>query len=1590
MSSCNLNCRRLPGVPLFRANGRSASLAKATLANEIFEKSFLTNNSPLEKRSFQREIRGVLHKSKSYETIKKILPHRDVQCLSIAEKIELIKIVDQAMERIKPEANEKLVSIILCLMEGFKNTSTKAKIIKLVYSCKNELILTGFNEKIEKMEGATATLRSLEEFVPNFKIFEDFQTVFDWMITNKVPLQNLRNPNFTSILSHAHAFAFLGKEEFKFILSYLSMTTSAELTSPDFLFISQDLKKLTMQQRQKICKFYRLYQKYISINESHLQMLIELVHQLEDNELQFIDEIILKYVDKNKKDIVQIVKWVRTWPINADIKSYLGLLSNLQISLNSTTVQIISVILSNSKDNNEVVGFLDSLREWQSLAGQDFLTHLQRLNKQNILLTIKEMPIRLAKFRIPHTRTLLSQVGLKRLFSPLFRDFLEDLGNNFPEIQINSASEAESLIQEFEKKIKSEQGISISKFLYNCEDPKLRTRLLQLAQDFSPEDPKSLEAFIKNTSAIDLEKQNQIFKSLDFFSHSEKTFENFITLFDRATQSEKVLEHYTYRNGYSPLIGNIDKFSHLDRQEFDFLIIASDLSNNHDNRIMAEMLTEISGLSLGQRQRIRDSYVIYEKYGKYASKNNIELKLLKDAITWVTQLQTTPQENANLSHFFLNFGRKSFLHVSDFATITCFIQKCPLQSIKKFLKSVGLELNGSLARISSAIFNLSNEKEHDNLLQNIKKLHNNNISFWEGNALPPNEESLISVLRNFPDVDRFTSRTTKNQISEGVLLIPPVFHIEYKSYCDNLHCNAEFDSTGFLLKDFLNQKRINVIELKALLLNQLGAGDQPIDPYQASVATVLHSIWFDLGILWNEEDEDPLYQRVGEISFFATNYQNDPKNPFNVYTLFEKSLNQIDLEPLIKNQQVAGYYCRFNTKTFQNLSGAFSCKFSDLPLIDRNLKQYFSKLDSRLAQLSSVAKKDTLRAINNFINQANSTEGKGNYSFCKEILQNQFLADLLRDHQPNEQVSTTSVKLYTILHYFQSVSDEIDPKRKDSDFLSANAEENENLCKVLSKRDELLINFCRDLDTCISGKNSVISTWYNIVPQNYHTKKNLFNYSAPVERQEKIEKDSKQQMEEKLYKVADCDKKKELFLREMNSVIQIVLEKKIRDKRLLDKWAGTDGNARTQPSHQITYLKNLIAHLIGLTHEFTFDTYTRLITNQLFEKNLKEVIQIFYEHFHPQDIVDALIESIREDAENVHKLKVIANRDPQNQEAQKVYKHANKAYETRTQIMQQIFSTRCYETFLIKEMKLPMKIAKALSNDDRFNDVTFLRTYMEDARKAPDIAKALMKSVREEAENVHKLKVVANNQNPQNQEAQKAYEKANKAYETRIMQQPFSIRQYEIFLTQKMRLSMKAAKAISNDNRFNDINFLRTYMENAQKAREAVAKEKEAERVEKSNQSTEKDEEIAKRARTEAIQDLFELVGSEDIELIRKFFAEPNYSRQINFFCKTICAHWISTEKDGEIIKSAKTEAIQDLLELVGPGGLELIRKFFAPPRIDHSCQIDSFLNTIDQSALWVTQEDENYVDQIVGMRASGAVKLLEIAGYLSIAKYNI
>lgn len=92
----------------------------------------------------------------------------------------------------------------------------------------------------------------------------------------------------------------------------------------------------------------------------------------------------------------------------------------------------------------------------------------------------------------------------------------------------------------------------------------------------------------------------------------------------------------------------------------------------------------------------------------------------------------------------------------------------------------------------------------------------------------------------------------------------------------------------------------------------------------------------------------------------------------------------------------------------------------------------------------------------------------------------------------------------------------------------------------------------------------------------------------------------------------------------LDSIIQAFLLTQLSENNALMK-ALVGTQHINQVAHQAQYIKNQIAWRVGLKHEIKFDHYTGCISQTLFNRPLKQLLEIAFQHITPKQFVEEFI-----------------------------------------------------------------------------------------------------------------------------------------------------------------------------------------------------------------------------------------------------------------------------------------------------------------------------------------------------------------------------
>jgi hypothetical protein len=147
----------------------------------------------------------------------------------------------------------------------------------------------------------------------------------------------------------------------------------------------------------------------------------------------------------------------------------------------------------------------------------------------------------------------------------------------------------------------------------------------------------------------------------------------------------------------------------------------------------------------------------------------------------------------------------------------------------------------------------------------------------------------------------------------------------------------------------------------------------------------------------------------------------------------------------------------------------------------------------------------------------------------------------------------------------------------------------------LSEKEEALITFAESVKNCTGGKFEGVANFYaqGLEP------KDKFKIEIPNEPDKAVAEAKAILVEEFQNCISSQFSGTNPLMMELTGVTKI-----------------------QQASHQSIYLKNLIAHIVGLQHNLTFDMHSGVLYDKLINLSREEVLEIFFKHFTPETLVN--------------------------------------------------------------------------------------------------------------------------------------------------------------------------------------------------------------------------------------------------------------------------------------------------------------------------------------------------------------------------------
>ncbi len=336
-------------------------------------------------------------------------------------------------------------------------------------------------------------------------------------------------------------------------------------------------------------------------------------------------------------------------------------------------------------------------------------------------------------------------------------------------------------------------------------------------------------------------------------------------------------------------------------------------------------------------------------------------------------------------------------------------------------------------------------------------------------------------------------------------------------------------------------------------------------------------------LIWNNRErfglmeEMPLAQLAMRIMIISNpDMAGDAKSAFNVYK--KHVLDEKTPTPSISipKHTIAGVSVRLNQKVLEDRAKAeVKITFGELPktVTSQTVEELFGALASRVQNLDATLKAEITQYVDG---STGSSITNLRQNFTNDLYINSLLSTT---GQSTDPAPKDIQRFYSILNYIKSLSNAI-----------ADGE-------LLSPREDALLKISASIQNCSSGKSEGIAMAYNLLPSKFKL--------GSVE--SAVELPSKQKA-----------------LNYLDSIIQAFLLTQLSENNALMK-ALVGTQYINQVAHQAQYIKNQIAWRVGLKHEIKFDHYTGCISQNLFNRPLKKLLEIAFQHITPKQFVEEFI-----------------------------------------------------------------------------------------------------------------------------------------------------------------------------------------------------------------------------------------------------------------------------------------------------------------------------------------------------------------------------
>jgi len=391
-----------------------------------------------------------------------------------------------------------------------------------------------------------------------------------------------------------------------------------------------------------------------------------------------------------------------------------------------------------------------------------------------------------------------------------------------------------------------------------------------------------------------------------------------------------------------------------------------------------------------------------------------------------------------------------------------------------------------------------------------------------------------------------------------------------------------------------------LMEIPALvpILHQHLQGELQAHPEKPSVhelaKTIYHSLTDETGV--NEFllfEEHPLYQEALNVMILA---EGDRSNPKNAFTIYEKLLAFAKEPPpairLPIKEMGGGHQFVLNLETVSSRP-EFVIPKEILPagVNTQAFLDLFKNLNTRLESIKASGG-DLYQRTKSSIGDLNTSQFnvdlpvdkrfEGSFSMLKKFAENpdilRWLA-LIPGLKDGDRVPKETACLCAIIRFILDQRDTLEAG------------------ELVSPREEALFKISASIQGCTQGTGEGVTIAYNWLEGKYHYKVTT-EPDIPIVEKVKLEM---------VYPVIE----------------KAVLDLISGDTPAMKELTGEHINIR-QLAHQSQYVKGAIGRFIGLPGKPKFDPHTHVLYDSLVDKNLEQMLTIFYKHFSIDLLADAL------------------------------------------------------------------------------------------------------------------------------------------------------------------------------------------------------------------------------------------------------------------------------------------------------------------------------------------------------------------------------